>query len=170
MLLTWLPWRLSGKESACSASAAGLIPEWGGSPGGGHDNPLQYSCLVNPMVRGAWWATVQRAQRVGHDWSDLARTQPATGDLTLVKETDAKRSLLQPLLWLFYNPDFMDSGVKPSSRPSHFLIVYECNSRTTGYLSLTLHSAQIVPGAEHGPCKYLLNEGIKSFWRPDFCV
>ena len=29
------------------------------SPGGGHGNPLQYSCLENPMDRGAWWATVQ---------------------------------------------------------------------------------------------------------------
>ena len=66
----WLPWWLSGEESACSAGAAGaagLIPESGRSPGGGHGNPLQYSCLENPMVRGAWWATVQRAQRVGHD-------------------------------------------------------------------------------------------------------
>ena len=31
----------------------------GRSPGGGHGNPLQYSCLENPMDRGAWWATVQ---------------------------------------------------------------------------------------------------------------
>ena len=30
----------------------------GRSPGGGHGNPLQYSCLENPMDRGAWWATV----------------------------------------------------------------------------------------------------------------
>ena len=37
-----------------------LIPGSGRSPGGGHGNPLQYSCLENPMVRGAWWATVQR--------------------------------------------------------------------------------------------------------------
>ena len=36
----------------------GLIPGWGRSPGGGHDNPLQYSCLENPMDRGAWWAIV----------------------------------------------------------------------------------------------------------------
>ena len=36
----------------------GLIPGSGGSPGEGHDNPLQYSCLENPMDRGAWWATV----------------------------------------------------------------------------------------------------------------
>ena len=38
---------------------ADLIPGWGRSPGGGHGNPLQYSCLENPMDRGAWWATVQ---------------------------------------------------------------------------------------------------------------
>ena len=36
----------------------GLTPGSGRSPGGGHDNPLQYSCLRNPMDRGAWRATV----------------------------------------------------------------------------------------------------------------
>ena len=36
----------------------GLIPELGRSPGEGNGNPLQYSCLGNPMDRGAWWATV----------------------------------------------------------------------------------------------------------------
>ena len=36
-----------------------LIPGWGRSPGGGHGNPLQYSCLRNQMNRGAWWTTVQ---------------------------------------------------------------------------------------------------------------
>ena len=39
----------------------GSIPGLGGSPGGGHGNPLQYSCLGNPMDRGAWRATVHRA-------------------------------------------------------------------------------------------------------------
>ena len=56
-----LPWWLSGKESACSAGATGdldLIPRWGSSSGRGHGNPLQYSCLENPMDGGAWWATV----------------------------------------------------------------------------------------------------------------
>ena len=38
----------------------GLIPWWGRSPGEGNGNPLQYSCLVNPLDRGAWWAAVQR--------------------------------------------------------------------------------------------------------------
>ena len=36
----------------------GLIPGLGRTPGGGHGNPLQDSCLENPMDRGAWWATV----------------------------------------------------------------------------------------------------------------
>ena len=36
----------------------GSIPGSGRSPGGGHGDPLQYSCLENPMDRGAWWATV----------------------------------------------------------------------------------------------------------------
>ena len=43
-----LPWWLSGKESICNAGDVGLIPGLGSSPGGGHGNPLQYSCLENP--------------------------------------------------------------------------------------------------------------------------
>ena len=42
-----------GKESDCSAGDLGLIPGLGRSPGGRNDNLLQYSCLENPMVRGA---------------------------------------------------------------------------------------------------------------------
>ena len=42
-----------GKESACSAEDPSLIPGLGRSPGEGHGNPLQYSCLENPMNRGA---------------------------------------------------------------------------------------------------------------------
>ena len=38
-------------------------PGLGRSPGGGHSNPLQYSCLENPMDRGAWWATVHRVAK-----------------------------------------------------------------------------------------------------------
>ena len=37
---------------------SGSIPASGSSPGGGHDSPLQYSCLGNPRDRGGWWATV----------------------------------------------------------------------------------------------------------------
>ena len=38
----------------------GSVSGLGRFPGGGHGNPLQYSCLENPMDRGAWWATVHR--------------------------------------------------------------------------------------------------------------
>ena len=44
--------------NAGDARDAGLIPESGRSPEGGNGNPLQYSCLENPMGRGAWWGTV----------------------------------------------------------------------------------------------------------------
>ena len=49
---------------------ASSIPELGRSPGGGHGNPLQYSCLENPMDRGAWRTTVHRVAK--------SQTQPTT--------------------------------------------------------------------------------------------
>ena len=49
---------LSGKEPTYRAEDFSLIPGLGGSPGEGKGNLLQYSCLGNPMDRGAWWATV----------------------------------------------------------------------------------------------------------------
>ena len=49
---------LDGKECACNVGDPGSIPGLGRSPGRGHGNPLQYSCLENPMDRGAWKATV----------------------------------------------------------------------------------------------------------------
>ena len=52
---TALPRMLSGKESACNAGDVGLIRK---TPRRQNCNPLQYSCLENPMDRGAWWATV----------------------------------------------------------------------------------------------------------------
>ena len=54
------PGSSDGKESTCNAGDSCSIPRSGRSPGEGHSNPLQYSCLGNPMDRGAWWATVHR--------------------------------------------------------------------------------------------------------------
>ena len=51
-----------------------LIPGSGSSPGGGHGNPLQYSCLENPMNRGAWQATVHGITKSQTRLSDLAHT------------------------------------------------------------------------------------------------
>ena len=54
-----LPGGSEGEESTCSAGDLGLILGSGRSLGEGNSNPLQYSCLGNPMGRGACWATVQ---------------------------------------------------------------------------------------------------------------
>ena len=55
------------KEPTCQCRSpirdAGSIPGSGRSPGGGHDNPLQYSRLENPMVRGGWQAVVHRVAK-----------------------------------------------------------------------------------------------------------
>ena len=53
-----LPCSSYGKESACNAGDLGSIPGLGRSLGEGNGNPLQCSCLENPMDSGAWWATV----------------------------------------------------------------------------------------------------------------
>ena len=52
------PGGLDGKASAHNVEDLGLIPGLGRSPGEGNGNPLQYSCLENPMDRGVWQATV----------------------------------------------------------------------------------------------------------------
>ena len=68
-LLRWL----RGKESACNAGDAGdrsLIPGSGRSPEGRNGKPLQYSCLRNPMDRGAWQATVHRVAKSQTQLSD----------------------------------------------------------------------------------------------------
>ena len=77
-MLKCFPGGSDGKESACSAGdlgltrmlilQVGLIPVSGRLPGEGNGNPLQYSCLGNPMDRGAWQATVYR---VAKSWTQL---------------------------------------------------------------------------------------------------
>ena len=57
-----------GEESACNVGDLGSIPGLGRFPGGRHGNPLQYSCLENPMDRGAWWAT---DHGVARSWTRL---------------------------------------------------------------------------------------------------
>ena len=52
------------QETTCNAGNSSSIPRSGRSPGEGNGNPLQCSCLGNPMDRGAWWATVHRVTRI----------------------------------------------------------------------------------------------------------
>ena len=69
------------QESAFNAGDLGSIPGLGRSPGEGKGNPLQYSCLENPMERGAWQAKVHGVARVGHDLATKERqtVQEAVG-------------------------------------------------------------------------------------------
>ena len=64
-----LPGSSDGKESACNARDLGLIPGSGRSPREGNGNPLQCSCLENPMDRRAWQATVHGVTR---SWTQLS--------------------------------------------------------------------------------------------------
>ena len=63
-----LTWWLRCSDAACNAGDLGSIPGLGRSPGGGHGNPLYYSCLGIPMDRGAWPATVHG---VAKSWTGL---------------------------------------------------------------------------------------------------
>ena len=76
------------KASACNAGDLGLIPGSGRSPGEGNGNPLQYSCLENPMDGGAWWATVH-----GVAESD-------TTSLSLSLSVDVSWFLIVVLTWI----------------------------------------------------------------------
>ena len=72
------------KVSILNAGDLGSIPGSGRSPGEGHGNPLQYSCLENPMDRGAWWATIHGVAK--------SRTLDMTEKLTLSSEVSAPSS------------------------------------------------------------------------------
>ena len=61
------------EESVCNAGDLGSIPGSGRSPGEGHDNSLQYSCLENSRDRGAWWTTLH----------GVAKSHTMTEQLTL---------------------------------------------------------------------------------------
>ena len=81
-LILRLPWWLSGKESTCNVGDegdVGSIPGSERSPGGGHENPLQCSCLENPMDRGAYRAAVYGVAKSQIRLSDWAGNESVTG-------------------------------------------------------------------------------------------
>ena len=87
--VTELNWTLEAarKESACNAGDPGSIPGLGRSPGEGHSNPLQYSCLENPHGQrslvgyGSWWGAGEGvSQRVGLDWTTKHKAQIGQDD------------------------------------------------------------------------------------------
>ena len=104
-----------GKVSAYDAGDLGSVSGSGGSPGEGNGNPLQYSCLENPMDRGAWWATVPGITKSQTRLSDFAFTFRGFTERGLrVKSEEHKgflttshcggRNYRGPLK--YYNPEF----------------------------------------------------------------
>ena len=98
-----------GKESACNAGDLGLIPRSERSPGERNGNSLQYSCLENPMDRGAWWGTVHEVTRVGHDlvtrppWSLKGCTRENPRSLQMAGFRTWRRIVIT---WVIYEKDF----------------------------------------------------------------
>ena len=82
------------KASACNAGDLGSIPGLGRSPGEGNGNPLQCSCLENPMDGGAWWTTVHRVTKSQTGLSDLTFTFTFHDDLQDLLELTPRKEVL----------------------------------------------------------------------------
>ena len=90
----------------------GLISRLGRSPGGGHQNPLQFSCLENPMDRGAWQATAIGSQSIRHYWSEFTHTHTHTHTYKMSGEKNRNnlsfvwRKDFQPNFIIFWSIEF----------------------------------------------------------------
>ena len=116
-------------------------PANAGSPGGGHGNALQYSCLENPMDRGAWWATVHRVTK---SWTQMERlnthTQkegnrrkrrrvPGRGTFKL---KSWKMNVFSKLTFLIY-PLFFWSSIFVQFTSFRYILFYPCFSSIKFY-------------------------------------
>ena len=114
------------KVSACNAGDLGSIPGLGRSPGEGNDNPLQYSCLENPMDRGAQWATVH----------GVAKSQTRLSDFTYSgKELACQRRRHKRLR---FDPQVRQIPWRTAWQPTSVLLPGESH----GQRSLTGYSSQ----------------------------
>ena len=91
------------KESTCSVGDLGSIPGLGRCPGGGHGNPLQYSCLENPHVRGPWQAIVHG---IAKSWTRLSTAQHCYIKISGSPPTKAEQNFMQIYLAYFISVSF----------------------------------------------------------------
>ena len=102
------------KASACHVGDPGLIPGLGRSPGEGNGNPLQYSCLENPMDKEAWRATVHR----------VTKSQTQLSKFTLLHFTSLTTWVLMPVPLLSHVPLLLCSQHSPTLvSPGSYLMV-----------------------------------------------
>ena len=120
---------------------AGSIPGSGRSPGGGNGHPLQYSCLENPMDRGACWATVHR---VAKSQTQLKRLSTHTGILyhTLNLKSDSKTYTIWLLLISpspLQSPFLLFSLLHPLG---HLDVLHLCKACPISWLHMAVPSAR----------------------------
>ena len=112
----------------CSVGDVGLIPASGRSPGEGNGNPCsQYSCLGNPMGRGAWWATVQGLQRASHDLVTKQQYRTICPSLLLlsVLVVSYGENHYQIQLYEDFSPIFSSKSLIVSGLTFRFLVHFE---------------------------------------------
>ena len=94
----------------------GSILGLGSSPGEGNGNPLQYSCLENPMDRGAWWATVYRVESVRHDLATKTTTTSKKTTTSHLESQDIEQAPLSPSSSQGLHPNLLTLGNDPGTR------------------------------------------------------
>ena len=96
-----LPGGSEGKASASNTRDLGSIPGSGRSPGEGNGNPLQYSCLENPVDGGAWWATVHgvaKSRTWLSDFTSLIDSILKSRDITLPTKVHIVKTMIFPVV------------------------------------------------------------------------
>ena len=139
-----------GKESACSAGDLCVIPRSGWSPGGGNNNPLQYSCLENPMDRGTWQVTVRGVTKSGTQLKRLVQfSSVAQLCLTLCDPMDCS------------TPDFPGHHQLPELAQTHAIKLVMPSNHLILCCPLLLLSS-IFPTSESFPMSQFFTSGGQS--------
>ena len=136
--------------SACNVGDLGSIPGLGKSPGEGNGNPLQYSCLENPMDGGVWWATVHGVAKSRTRLSERLnpKLRNAWGHLKLDKvRKDSRR------FWLEHGP--VDALILDFLLPEHERIRLCCFKppKFVPFVATALRNLYITPFQNDSPTK-----------------
>ena len=121
------PWWISSKESTWNAGSSenmGSIPGSQRSPGGGHSNPIQYSCLENPMDRGVWQAVVCSIAKLDATNSSQIKNPPAKQEMqetwvqSLCREDPLEKEMENPSNTLAWKISWTEEPGGPQSNGS----------------------------------------------------